>query len=50
MNGPAILISRASNIKGNQLYGKKISYLKMPYERSVDINYNYDLKMCEKLL
>ena len=50
MNGPAILISKAANIYRNKLYGKKISHFKMPYERSIDINYNYELKMCEKLL
>lgn len=50
MNGPAILISRTKNIYNNKLYGKKISYYKMPYEKSIDINYEYELKMCEKLL
>ena len=50
MNGPAILISKTKNIYNNKLYGKKISYYKMPYEKSIDINYEYELKICEKLL
>lgn len=50
MNGPAILISKSSNIYRNKLYGKKICYYKMPYENSIDINYEYEFKMCEKLL
>lgn len=50
MNGPAILISKTSNILNNKLYGRKINLYKMPYERSIDINYQYEFKICEKLI
>ncbi len=50
MNGPSILISSSKNIFKNKLYGKKIRYYEMPFEKSFDINNQYEFDICEKLL
>ena len=50
MNGPSILISNSNNILKNKLYGNKIAYYEMPFERSFDINNQYEFDVCEKLL
>ena len=50
MNGPSILISNSNNIFKNKLYGNKIAYYEMPFERSFDINNQYEFDVCEKLL
>ena len=50
MNGPSILISSSKNIFKNKLYGKKIKYYEMPFEKSFDINNQFEFDICEKLL
>ena len=50
MNGPSILISNSNNILKNKLYGNKIAHYEMPFERSFDINNQYEFDVCEKLL
>ena len=45
-----MLYLSTQNIFNNTLYGKKIAYYKMPYEKSIDINYEYELKQCGLLI
>ena len=41
-NGPAVLITKKSKIKKYLLGGNILNYV-MPFERSIDINYQKDL-------
>jgi CMP-N,N'-diacetyllegionaminic acid synthase len=48
-NGPAILITKVTNILQNNLYSKKILAYEMPFERSIDINTLEDFNLAKKL-
>jgi len=49
-NGPAILITKASLILKNQLYGNKIIPFKMHNKFSLDINYPKDFHYAKKVI
>lgn len=49
-NGPVVLVTKASLILKNKLYGKKIIPFKMQNKFSVDINYHKDFYYAEKLI
>lgn len=42
-NGPAVLVSKLTNILNNSLYGKNSFAYEMPYYRSIDIDVEDDL-------
>ena len=49
-NGPAILVTKASLILKNKLYGNKIIPFKMHNKFSLDINYHKDFRYAEKAI
>ncbi len=48
-NGPAVLITKKSKIKKYLLGGNTLNYV-MPFERSIDINYQKDLEIARLLM
>ena len=48
-NGPAVLITKISKVKKFLEGGNIINYV-MPFDRSIDINYEKDLKQARLLM